>query len=114
MSNDYDRMRFERDALIRRDILRAVDAAKVAGGMSGRMLMRLLGGPPTGPEDDQALMGLCVDLENAGLLARQDMRYRTTERQTLDNTAFAISDAGTGVLAGAARHPLVADDRIAR
>lgn len=112
MTIDPERLRVEKHALIRRDILRAVDAAKVAGGMGGRMLASVLGGPPTGPEDESELMGLAEDLVHAGLLTRRDLRYRSTERVTPDNTAYDITSQGTAVLAGVQRCPLVFDDRL--
>jgi hypothetical protein len=110
---EIDRMNIERDALIRRDILRAADSAKAAGGIRGRLLMNVLDrSAGAGPEDDRHLAGLCVDLVNAGLLTETDQRYRTSERRTLDNTAYAITANGTAVLAGAERSPLVFDDRL--
>jgi hypothetical protein len=113
---DFDQMRIERDALIRRDILRAADSAKAIGGMNGRMMFNALGSSTGGqPEDDHHLAGLCVDLINAGLLIiSKDLRYRTSERVTLDKTVYAVTDKGTAVLAGALNNPLVADDRVQR
>jgi len=112
---DMEQMQIERNALIRRDILRTADSMKATGGILGRLLMNLLGSSSGGgPEDDRHLAGLCVDLVNAGLMVTRDLRHRTTERVTLDNTVYAITDRGTAVLAGAVRHPLVADDRIQR
>lgn len=109
---DSERLKIERDAMLRRDILRVVDSAKAAGGVRGRLMMNLLGSPCGDVEDEQHLTGLCVDLVNAGLLTTKDLRFRATERRTLDNTAYAITDKGTSVLAGAERHPLVFDDRL--
>lgn len=107
---DLDQIKTQRDLQLRRDILRAVDAAKAVGGMRGRLLASLL----DEVEDDQHLLGLCVDLVNAGLLVERDLRFRTTERRTLDNIQYAVTAAGTAVLAGTQRHPLVADDRVPR
>lgn len=109
---DIDRINVHQAALVRRDILRAADATKSMGGLRGRLLMQLLGGVPDGPQDDQAMMGLCIDLVNAGLLQTADLRHRTTERVALDTTAYSITALGTAVLAGAVRHPLVYDDRL--
>lgn len=104
----FDRLDIERDALLRRDILRIADSGKAAGGVRGRLMMTVL----DGLEDDHHLMGLCVDLISAGLLLAKDLRYRTTERRTLDNTVYEVTAQGTAALAGTVRHPLVADDRI--
>lgn len=110
---DFDQMKIERDAILRRDILRTADSAKVLDGIGARQLMRAMFTSGAGaPDDDRHLTGLCVDLINAELLTRDDMRGRDTERRTLDNTRYAITDEGTSVLAGAIRHPLVYDDRL--
>ncbi len=107
-------MQIERDAMIRRDVLRAADSVKVAGGIKGSLLESVIRSAGGELEDSRHLMSLCVDLVNAGLLTTRDLRYRTSERITLDNTVYQITDEGTSILAGAIRHPLVMDDRIVR
>lgn len=110
---NMDQMQTNREALIRRDILRAANSARAAGGVKGSLLMTLLGSSATGgPDDDQHLLALCVDLINAACLTTVDLRHRTSERRTLDNTVYVITAMGTAVLAGSVRHPLVFDDRL--
>jgi len=98
---------------LRRHVLQLADAAKASGGLRGRMLMDILADEPAGPEDDQALMGLCRDLVNAGFLEEKDLRKRVGDRHGLDYLFYSITAMGTSLLAeGIPPHPLVEDERI--
>lgn len=98
---------------LRRRILQLADAAKASGGLRGRMLMDILADGPAGPEDDQALIGLCRDLGNAGFLAEKDLRKRVGDRFGLDHLLYSITALGTSLLSeGIPPHPLVEDERI--
>jgi len=108
---DYDQARRARDRRMRRDLLRALDAAKAAGGMRGRMLADVFNASADFQDDDQVL-ALLHDLVNSGYAAAADLRTKHHQRQDLDHTSWSITAAGTALIQQAVEpDPLIEDDR---